>query len=674
MKNFISFIAIAVLAGGVAVLAAETLAQETSTTANIQYPVAELNNCQDKAACKAYCDEPENMATCLDFAEKNDLMAKEEIAAAKKFAAISDKKPGGCATKESCEEYCNEISHIDECVAFAEENDLALKEDLTQAKQVQAAIKKGIKPPACGNKKACDTYCDSPEHMEECISFGEAAGFIQGKELEDAKKTLAAIKKGVTPPPCRGKEACDEYCSSPDNMETCATFAMEAGFMSPQEMENTQKMLTAIKKGVKPPACKGQEECDTYCQQEEHFEECLNFSEAAGFMTAEEAAVSRKTGGKGPGGCKNKEECDAFCNNPDNQEICFNFGRENGLIPEEDLQRMEENKQQMKQGLGQAPQEVLDCLNSLVGNDMVEKMRSGDFLPSQKVGDAMKECFEKMGPMPGQEGQGGPGSGGNMMPAGQTGPGGCKTPEECQAYCKEHMEECQNFGPAMPQGMGASGGGQGGPGLQMMQQGAPAQGQMPAGPGGCKTPEECQSYCISNPQECQSFQTAPPVPGTGGGGGMGAPNEQPGEFIQIQPVCQGAEECQKMRQQTEQQVQNQVQQQMQNQMAPPQPCQGENCNYGPPPTTGQPGGQQPYQMQQAPAGQGIPSPTQPMPQAPVGNQQPMPQAPPAVQQPLNENPPAPMPEPNSQPSSFFAPETFLGSVIAIFNRTSKTGK
>ena len=90
---------------------------------NVQYPVKELGNCKDQADCKSYCDNQKNIKVCIDFAEKNNLMPPAE---------------------------------------------------LEEAKKVQAAIAKGVKPPACGNKKACDAYCETPEHMEECITFGAA--------------------------------------------------------------------------------------------------------------------------------------------------------------------------------------------------------------------------------------------------------------------------------------------------------------------------------------------------------------------------------------------------------------------------------------------------------------------------------------------------------------------
>jgi len=462
--------------------------------------------------------------------------------------------------------------------------------------------------------------------MEECITFGIEAGFIQGKELEDVQKMLQAVKRGVKPPPCKGREACDEYCSSPDNMEVCMTFAMEAGFMSEEEKANSQKMLQALKKGVKPPPCKGKEACDEYCTQEEHMQECIDFSVAAGMMTAEEAEMAKKTGGKGPGGCKGQEECDAFCNNPDNQQTCFNFARDNGMIPEEELKKMEEGQQQMKQTLQQAPQEVIDCLKEMLGAETVEKMKNG-FLPPREMGDKMGDCFQKMGLS--QEGE--PGEGGMIPPAGQTGPGGCKTEEECKAYCESNPQDCQKFQP----GPGVIN-----PGDQMM----PPQ----AGPGGCKTPEECKSYCESNPQNCQQ-----------------GPGQQQGP-----PPCQG-DNCQNIQYQP-----------MQPGEMPTQ-CVGDNCAQMAPPPPGDsinmqqqqfaPGTEPNNMLLQegmapgtAPSGENVSPPPPPSGEPGSGGSlmpgEQVPLAPPTEQTVSGEPLPPPPPPPIS---SFLNPRTFLGSVLYI---------
>lgn len=438
IKYLMSFISIIFAVYGIIFLASNVIGQ-TIDEAGIKYPIAELGNCANKAACGTYCDKPKNAESCLNFAEKNNLMSKEEIKVAKNFIAAGGKGPGGCASKDSCEAYCNDISRIDECVSFAEKNNLMPPEELAEAKKIQAAISRGVKPPPCGNKKQCDSYCEDPAHMEECVSFAAEAGFMQGKELEDAQKMLAAVRRGVKPPSCKGKEACDEYCSAPANLEVCMNFAVEAGFMNEREKADAQKMLAAVKKGAKPPKCKGKEDCDAYCGQEEHFEECLSFAEVAGFMSAEDAVMARKTGGKGPGGCKGKEECEAFCK--DNQEACFNFAKENGMIPEEELKKMAAGKEEMQKALLQAPPEVLECLRSEMGADFIEKLKNGTAMPSKEIGDRMGDCFEKVGPREGAPGQGG------MMPPGQSGPGGCTTPEECKAYCESHQDECQKFQP-----------------------------------------------------------------------------------------------------------------------------------------------------------------------------------------------------------------------------------
>lgn len=159
-----------------------------SVTPKISYPVAELGNCADKAACKAYCDKPANVDACLSFAEKNNLMSKEEIKTAKSFKKTGMTGPGGCKGKDECKTYCNGPDHIDECVAFAEKNGMMSSGQLDEAKKVRGAIAKGIKPPACGGKEACDAYCSSPEHVEECVTFGEAAGIISKEGAEMIRK------------------------------------------------------------------------------------------------------------------------------------------------------------------------------------------------------------------------------------------------------------------------------------------------------------------------------------------------------------------------------------------------------------------------------------------------------------------------------------------------------
>ncbi len=368
---------------------------------DIKFPVAELGNCENEEQCETFCDKEENMKVCLDVAEKYDLLPDKEIEMARKMLETGQRTgPGGCRGVEQCGNYCDQISHIKECIEFAKKNNM-----------------------------------------------------IPEDELREAELVLAALDRGLEPPPCKGKKDCDEWCpKSTENMKKCITFAKEAGLIPESERADVEKMLAALEKGVAPLPCAGKEGCEKYCGDESHFQQCIEFAKAAGFIGEEEYEMAKKTGGKGPGGCKGKEECEKFCENPLNQQTCFEFAKKYGLISEENLKQMEEGKQKMKEMLNQASPEVIECLKTNFGQNVVEKIQAGEFMPPREEANKIGECFEKFmprGPEGGEsEGQGGPGPAGGPM----EGPGGCKTPEECQNFCSQNPEACSQFQGASPEG------------------------------------------------------------------------------------------------------------------------------------------------------------------------------------------------------------------------------
>ena len=52
----------------------------------------------------------------------------------------------------------------------------------------------------------------------------------------------------------------------------------------------------------------------------------------------------------------------------------------------------------MRESLQMAPPEIADCLKSTVGEDVLNKLQSGNFAPPRELGEQMRSCFEKMGP------------------------------------------------------------------------------------------------------------------------------------------------------------------------------------------------------------------------------------------------------------------------------------
>ncbi|MBI1999415.1 MAG: LamG domain-containing protein [Parcubacteria group bacterium] len=412
---------------------------------DILFPVPELGNCQNETECRSYCDNAGNARECLAFAKKYNLISEEELKeASDKFLNVRN-GPGGCSSWSSCENYCSDVTNLDECIAFADETGYYTPEKLAEARKFQELVKAGVPfPGGCKDRNECEVYCGVADNMGECLDFAEKSGFMPQEEIAEARKFMNLMRQGKSPGGCNSKEQCENYCAEEGNIE-----------------------------------------------------ECVAFAEEAGVMTAEEAEMVRKTGGKGPGGCRSKAQCDTYCE--ENSEECFNFAKEHGLISEADLAKMTEGMKRFRDELDKMPPEAVACMKDAAGEDNFNKMVAGEPVFDRSLEEKMKSCFEEvtaqfsqqLGDLPpeaaecigdaiGEEGlqklqSGGPdenldfgslencfkdlkssfGGGSNFGGGGFSGPGGCTNTEECSAFCMKNPEECKGFGPP-PGGGGGS--------------------------------------------------------------------------------------------------------------------------------------------------------------------------------------------------------------------------
>ncbi len=328
-------------------------AQTAPEPSGITYPVPELGNCGSKDACKNYCGDPANIEACVAFGKAHGLMNQEEAARAQKFAKTlqSAGGPGGCRTPGDCASFCSNLANINACVKFAEEQGIQ-DEHATEGRKLQVYLSSGGKMPGgCTSRDACESYCGDFNNAQECFEFAQKAGLAGPGDGPD---------KDISP-------------------------------------EQARKLMELTRAGQTPGGCRSKQQCESYCGNSAHFEECAAFAEKAGFMSPKEAEMMRKTGGKGPGGCDSKGSCEAFCNDPVNRQACFEFGKEHGMISEEDQKRMQDGMVRMRQGLENAPVEVVACLKSTLGQNVIENIQSGNLLPGPEIGDSMKNCFDKFG-------------------------------------------------------------------------------------------------------------------------------------------------------------------------------------------------------------------------------------------------------------------------------------
>lgn len=330
MKIPVYILLIVLAAAAIAVFAG--VVQATSKD-DIVYPVAELDGCKNEPACRAYCEVGTHILECVKFGEKHNLVTRGEAEDARKFSdVLTSGGLGGCRDEKSCRQYCEDIAHIDECLEVAEAHNLLPAEELAEAKQVAKALKEGASlPGACRSRAECESYCTAPAHINECIDFAEKAGFISPEEVAEARKFAPLIQNGQTPGKCASKEQCEAYCQDDTHFQECVDFALANNLLEPEEVELIRKAG-----GKGPGGCKSKAQCEAYCADPTNVEVCLNFAEQAGLITPEQAEIARSMGGKGPGGCKSTEECEAYCRDASHRDECLEIGLKAGMISEEE--------------------------------------------------------------------------------------------------------------------------------------------------------------------------------------------------------------------------------------------------------------------------------------------------------------------------------------------------
>jgi len=343
-KFFPALAALAVLAAGGAVLAQEqSQAEALPQGPKISFPVEELGGCASRQECKTYCDDATHTQACISFAEKNGMMSKDEAQTARKFSAQTG--PGGCRGSQ-CRTYCGEKAHFDECRKFAEEHGMAPKRPepaVREGPQVDESKAETILaqkdgPGGCKTKDECKAYCNESSHGDECVKFAEENGLMSKDDAAVARKMMTATGPGG----CKGIE-CKTYCEDDAHMEECVAFAEKSGLMDREELQRAKSFM---QKGG-PGGCKGRAACEEYCSDPAHQDTCMQYAVDNGMMSAEDAAQARQMmqdGGErgpgaredrqgffggpdeqrversGPGGCTSREECDAFCRS--NPEEC----------------------------------------------------------------------------------------------------------------------------------------------------------------------------------------------------------------------------------------------------------------------------------------------------------------------------------------------------------------
>ncbi len=394
---------------------------EEVKASGITFPVPELGNCASKTACKSYCDESANLEACIKFAKSRGLMNKDEAERAEKFASKVQQGagPGGCRTPRDCEAFCRDINNIETCVQFAEEQGFK-GENVEQGKKVLAYVKAGGQMPGgCTSKESCEKYCGDFSHAEECFAFAQKAGIAQvprdvpgraegrfegGIPPGQFQKFIEAVKTGATPGGCKSKDECEAYCSGGSNFEECLAFGERVGFV---DSEQAAKIRRAGGKG--PGGCDSPRACETFCNNPANQEACFKFAEENGLLRKEDVTRAREGMIQLRAGLEQAPPEVAACVKSVLGEDLLRDIESGKRVPGPEvgdrLRRCFEKFSHRVESEGlfeDAPDEVKACLKEKLGAKLETTQRGGG-MPTPEMADTFRVCFNQVRILRGEE-------------------------------------------------------------------------------------------------------------------------------------------------------------------------------------------------------------------------------------------------------------------------------
>lgn len=447
-------------------------------SASLTYPIAGLGNCDSPASCKTYCRVPWHQTVCTEYGVEQGLV---ELPKGQVLQAVSISYPipelGNCGSKTACRAYCDLPANRTACLNFASARGIDVYGDRPGGDLT------GLTFPIpelgnCGSVQECKTYCDQPQNRQACFNFAYEKGLVGG---EKAAEKLSGLTFPIAElGNCGSLAECEVYCNQPDHHQACNAYAKAHGFEPQGGMAG-------------PGGCSTSEECDAYCSNPAHREECDAAWQKYCAPHPDWPKCQKGPGG-GPGGCTSDEECRAYCEaHPDDEEC--RRGREEWCQQHPDECKGFE-------GPGGCMSEEECRLYCEQNPDDAECRRGHEEWCREHPDECQGPPAGEAGPPEGGEGPG-PGEGPDECGGMDCAQFCRENPDDeyCQRkneeYCREHPEEC---GP--PAGETGPPPGEEGP---PKSEGPPEGG----GPGGCKSEEECRAYCSSHPNDPQC-QGGPP--------------------------------------------------------------------------------------------------------------------------------------------------------------------
>ena len=361
----------------------------------------------------------------------------------------------------------------------------------------------------CRDAKECSLYCQIPQNTPACWSYGK---YVMNPDVlgeTDININYPILELGN----CNTAQDCFIYCSQPDNQQACAGYARDKGLVKNKPIKENVDETKIVEAAKTELGCETKEACMSFCDKTENREKCFNFSKkynlgsppGEGQQGPSQEVIQQM---EGELGCDGASSCKNFCDQPVNREKCFEVAQKYGLVKKEEIEKREQNMEEMRKLLEEAKTELGcdtqdTCAKFCTKKENKEKCMQ--MWRKHNVGPQIPQPSNMMQPVisgtpPTKQ----------QLDAEHPGPGGCTSDKACLEYCQKHPKDCPGFVDKKSQPNSANAP-QPSPQASLGSLSNKTQTGTFLGPGGCKTEGECKAYCEKHPKECPGFPEKKPL-------------------------------------------------------------------------------------------------------------------------------------------------------------------
>lgn len=123
--------------------------------------------CDSEESCSKFCTDSKNFEACSNFAKRNEIPGGYTKDPEKPEFLETAKEVLGCDSEESCSKFCDDPNNVTKCTEFADKTGLL------------GGTQQGG-PNGCQTPETCTAYCSDPANFGACSPFAPGGGTFSG--------------------------------------------------------------------------------------------------------------------------------------------------------------------------------------------------------------------------------------------------------------------------------------------------------------------------------------------------------------------------------------------------------------------------------------------------------------------------------------------------------------